>query len=107
MLVVSSETARRDVNDFCGRTENVYTLPFAMVPQPDWFERNSDDVARKYKLQERFVIFPSQLYRHKNHETLIRALAILKKRNCDSISLVLTGLPEDKRDPCHAPVFFA
>ena len=46
-------------------------------------------------------MFPSQFWKHKDHETLIRAMSILKHRGRRDVTLVLCGLPKDTRDLAH------
>jgi glycosyltransferase involved in cell wall biosynthesis len=48
------------------------------------------DVRSRYGLPERFLFFPAQLWPHKNHITIFKALAQLRSSGID-IPLVLTG----------------
>jgi glycosyltransferase involved in cell wall biosynthesis len=100
-LVVSSEDAKRDAEQFFDRRTNIATLPFALLPTREWFTRDPVSVARGCGLPERFVMFPSQFWKHKDHETLIRAMSILKQRGHHDITLVLCGMPKDTRDVAH------
>ena len=102
-LVVSSEDARRHAERFFGRTRNIHALPFPLVPTDDWYAERPVDVAARYRLPERFVIFPAQFWKHKDHKTLVAALALLRARRHNDINLVLTGWPHDSRDPGHGP----
>jgi glycosyltransferase involved in cell wall biosynthesis len=101
-LVVSSENAQRDAKRFFNRTKNVATLPFSLVATPEWFAHDPTDVARRYDLPERFLVFPSQFWKHKDHETLIRATGIVRSRGHDDMTLVLPGAMIDTRDETHA-----
>ena len=100
-LVVSSEDAKRDAERFFGRRTNIATLPFALLPTKEWSARDPVSVARSFDLPERFIMFPSQFWKHKDHETLIRAMSILKQRGRRDLTLVLCGLPKDTRDVAH------
>jgi glycosyltransferase involved in cell wall biosynthesis len=51
----------------------------------------SDDVCKRYALPERFLFYPAQLWPHKNHITLLRALKQIENKNGLKIPLVLTG----------------
>lgn len=102
-LVVSSEDARSHAARFFGRTHNVSVLPFPLVPSDDWYAARPADIAAQYGLPERFVIFPAQFWQHKDHKTLVAALALLRARRIDDMVLVLTGWPHDSRDPAHGP----
>jgi len=48
------------------------------------------DVKRKYNLPDKFLFFPAQLWKHKNHITVLKALKKLANEGLD-IPLVLTG----------------
>ena len=48
------------------------------------------EVKAKYRLPEAFLFYPAQLWHHKNHLTVLRALRRLRERNIE-IPLVLTG----------------
>jgi glycosyltransferase involved in cell wall biosynthesis len=100
-LVVSSEDAKRDAEQFFERRTNIATLPFALLPTSEWSRHDPMSVARGFGLPERFVLFPSQFWKHKDHETLIRAMLILKRSGRNDMTLVLCGMPKDFRDPAH------
>jgi glycosyltransferase involved in cell wall biosynthesis len=48
------------------------------------------EVVKRYGLPKSFLLYPAQLWHHKNHITILRALKRLRERNI-VISLVLTG----------------
>ncbi|NQV18407.1 MAG: glycosyltransferase family 4 protein [Armatimonadetes bacterium] len=55
--------------------------------------RNHNDILNilnKYSIPEKFLFYPAQLWKHKNHITVLRALNIMKKGGLD-VPLVLTG----------------
>jgi len=51
----------------------------------------TDDVCKRYNLPERFLFYPAQLWPHKNHITVLRALKQIESKNGLKIPLVLTG----------------
>src|SRR5579884_3508854 len=56
------------------------------------FELPADvDVIAKYKLPQRFLFYPAQLWPHKNHLTLLKALKHLETTSNLQVPLVLTG----------------
>jgi alpha-1,3-rhamnosyl/mannosyltransferase len=69
------------------------------IAQPDPDPGEAVDLRRLEALGVRppFLLYPAVTYPHKNHETLIRALAALRGRRPD-LSLVLTGAegPEEE-----------
>lgn len=53
--------------------------------------RDNSAVAERYELPRRFLFYPAQLWPHKNHLTVLRALKTLETRAGMKIPLVLTG----------------
>jgi glycosyltransferase involved in cell wall biosynthesis len=53
-------------------------------------------VPRTYGLPERFFFLPNQLWAHKNHICVVRALKILKEEKCEVV-VAATGNPLDMR----------
>ena len=49
------------------------------------------DVRSRLRFEPGFAFYPAQTWRHKNHVTLLRALATLRDRNGRRINLVCTG----------------
>jgi glycosyltransferase involved in cell wall biosynthesis len=52
---------------------------------------SASDVCGRYGLSERFLFFPAQLFLHKNHITVLRALKQIENRHGLKLPLVLTG----------------
>lgn len=48
-------------------------------------------VRRKFELPERFLFYPAQTWPHKNHESLLEALAIVRERDGQNIPLICSG----------------
>lgn len=56
------------------------------------FEKSGKtDVKSKYKLPEKFIFYPAQLWPHKNHITILNALKKLEIQEKRKFPLVLTG----------------
>jgi glycosyltransferase involved in cell wall biosynthesis len=68
----------------------------------DWQRGEPDAVRRKYGLPEKFLIFPGQFWKHKNHLTLFRAIRLLQERGLNDLVLVSTGYQHDYRFPEYA-----
>lgn len=52
---------------------------------------SAQDVCERYSLPERFLFFPAQLWPHKNHLTVLKALKQIEANHGLKIPLVLTG----------------
>ena len=62
---------------------------------------NHKRIIQKYKLPQKYLIFPSQFWVHKNHKRLFEAIAKIKHAGHADIHLVCTGYSTDHRYPQH------
>ena len=103
-MVVSSETARCDLLDaYDADPQQLSVYRFRTWADPAWFEDDPRQLADKHGLPKRFLMFPSQFWRHKDHLVLFEALKQLKGSG-EEVHLVLTGKDKDYRHPDHAPM---
>lgn len=58
------------------------------------------EAVSRYALPERFLYIANQFWRHKDHATAFEALRILRDKGME-VSLVCTGLQNDRRDPAY------
>ncbi|MFN0159988.1 MAG: glycosyltransferase family 4 protein [Burkholderiales bacterium] len=98
-VMVSSEDARRDCETyFKPAREKLCVVPFAVQVAPSVLESDLVALRAKYGLPSRFIYFPAQLWRHKNHLAVVEALDVLE-RNGKKVVVVCTGNPKDRRNP--------
>jgi glycosyltransferase involved in cell wall biosynthesis len=98
-ILLSSESALRDCRKFYpGVAGNVSVVRFATQPAPDLLTANSSQVRMKYGLPSKYFYLPNQFWRHKNHQVVVDALTILKKRRFDVV-VAATGSTKDPREP--------
>ena len=102
LVVTSSEDARRDVIEhFRCDAGRVAALPFCTAPENQWFDDDPAAVRARYGVPAKFLMFPSQFWRHKNHRVLFEALRILRARGLGDVVAVCTGAQTDYRHPAH------
>ena len=53
------------------------------------------DVRKRYALPPRYVLYPANTWRHKNHARLIEALARYRDETGEALALVLTGVGKE------------
>jgi glycosyltransferase involved in cell wall biosynthesis len=100
-VVLSSATSRDDLLRWYEvDVERVRVLRFRSMAAPEWYQGDPRAVARSLGLPDRFLIFPSQFWAHKNHRVLFKSLAILAARGLD-VHLACTGAPGDFRNDGH------
>jgi glycosyltransferase involved in cell wall biosynthesis len=98
-ILLSSESALRDFRKFYPSvTSNISVVRFATQPSPALLTANPSRVRMKYGLPPKYFYLPNQFWRHKNHQVVVDALTILKKRHFDVV-VAATGSAEDPREP--------
>lgn len=93
-ILTDSELGRKQVLDQYGRTKSdrVYVLPFS-VP----FYLNEQYGSTKSPVNGKYVFYPAQFWKHKNHEVLVRAISQLKQKGID-IKIVFVGSDKGNLD---------
>ena len=99
-LIVSSQDARADLMRWFPIADaRVSVLQFRTVLDPSWFELSPRTVTERFDLPLKFLTYPSQLWAHKNHRTVVAALSLLRARGRTDVVLVCTGREYDYRHP--------
>lgn len=93
-VVMMTEWGRRDIIDAFGLApDKVCVVPGASVlgayPAPSAAQIR--DTRAKFALPDEFAFFPAQTFPHKNHLTLLDALAVARDRHGVTIPLVASG----------------
>ncbi|MBD9678445.1 glycosyltransferase family 4 protein [Pseudomonas sp. PDM18] len=99
-VVFSSNAARMDFEEFYPEADvQKYVVHFATF-EPMQPELAPADVLSRYQLPERFYYCPNQFWIHKNHDTVIDAVKILKARGVEVV-VAFSGKEHDHRAPDH------
>lgn len=99
LVIVSSEAARNDLLAFSPEhAGKVRVLRFAAIKPLIQFGKRLD-LLQAHGIAGRFFYIPNQIWAHKNHQTVIEALALLK--DLPDISVVCSGSLTDYRNPNH------
>jgi glycosyltransferase involved in cell wall biosynthesis len=103
-IMLSSFTAQSDLEKFYPKSvSNTHVVRFAIDLDIRKHLEMGGQMRDAYSLPDRFFFLPNQFWRHKNHNIIIAALALLKARGKleDLLPIVLTGQPKDPRSPAH------
>ena len=99
-VFTNSKKTKNDAKKFYGKfPAEIHTIPYAPCIDPELTD-NNEDVIKDFNLNKNYFIICNQFWKHKNHETAIKAFADYIKKNGDA-DLVLTGNTNDKRFPEH------
>ncbi|QHO78255.1 glycosyl transferase [Bradyrhizobium sp. CCBAU 051011] len=98
-IMLSSKSALRDCQKlYPGVAHRTSVVRFATQPPPDLLTANPSDVIEHYGLPLKFFYLPNQFWRHKNHQVVVDALAILVNRG-DDVVVAASGSKHDAREP--------
>lgn len=91
-IQASSQFIKRDLLENLPRLrpEQIVVIPEG-VDIGEFATPSTIDVVAKYQLAEPFLYLPAQLWHHKNHVTVLKALDYLYRERGMTIPLVLTG----------------
>ena len=94
MVVAMTSSGRRDLLERYGLPDDkVGVVPWGSIlweyPQPS--QEDLDRVRARLSLPDGFLLYPAQTWPHKNHETLLEALALIRRREGLAVPLVCPG----------------
>jgi len=102
-VIVSNQCSYADAaRVYPENCQKLTVLPFTMYLGREWRKADPKPVLRGYNLPEKFLLLPSQFWKHKNHRTVFHAIKQLRDRGLKEVVLVCTGLPNDPRFPEYA-----
>lgn len=103
VVVLSSQVAVEDFNRFFpGHLATPRVWHFHSLLELD--QRAHDavtEVRNAHKLPDKYLYLPNQFWVHKNHVTVLRALAAIRQQKGLVIPLVCTGAQSDRRNASH------
>ena len=95
-LIVSFEHVKEDITkSYNIPSEKIDVCPIGMPVLKQVNQRRFDEVRGKYRLAKRYLLYPANTWRHKNHTGLLRALKLVHDKYEMKIPLVCTGHKED------------
>lgn len=94
LVSASTSRGRQDILTYYSMPANkIIVVPFAPAPTASKLlpQAEIDTIAQRLNLPERFLFYPAQTWRHKNHITLLHALAHLRDEANLVIPLICSG----------------
>ncbi|TDH23292.1 glycosyltransferase [Segetibacter sp. 3557_3] len=102
-LVLSSESSRNDLFKFYGNIKNpIHILRFVSLI-PELQPEKTPAVLKQYNIDARYFIVCNQFWPHKNHITVIEAVAILRQQGYEDFKVVFTGKTSSHRNKEYFP----
>ncbi len=72
-------------------SDQVHVIPEGVILEEFSQQRDHEALRLRYDLPEKFLFYPAQLWQHKNHLTILKALKQIETQEGVKIPLVLTG----------------
>lgn len=97
-IIADSEVGKEDIVNFYHiNPDKIFVFPY--LP-PTYLNKKVtlnelNKVKSKYNLPDNYIFYPANFWHHKNHQLIIKAIAILKEKNI-LIHAVFTGSKMDK-----------
>ncbi|MDR6304572.1 glycosyltransferase involved in cell wall biosynthesis [Nitrobacter vulgaris] len=99
IIMLSSQSALEDCEAFYPNMRGkASVVRFATQPSAELLTADPLGILDQYKLPRSFFYLPNQFWRHKNHQVVIDALAILASRGLDVV-VAASGSKDDPREP--------
>lgn len=100
VVVLSSKMAESDFHRFYpNAAPKTRVMNFISYLEPEYFQLNPQETKEKYQLPDNFFLVSNQFWPHKNHNLIVEALGILKKRNIFP-TIICTGSFNSDSEHC-------
>jgi glycosyltransferase involved in cell wall biosynthesis len=97
-VILSSQDAYNDCLQFDKMSkEKLHVLQFVSQPDPTVFTLEAGFINNKHKVPEKYFYLPNQLWKHKNHLCVFKAIKNLKTKGIE-INLLCSGSLSDYRN---------
>jgi len=102
-VMVTSLDGHKDLMRWFPTDENKVSIcPYPFIPESSWYSKEPQKAIQKYRLPNKYLMFPSQFWAHKNHKMLFEVIRILvKEKGMQDVVLVCSGRQHDYRFPGH------
>ena len=102
-VVLSSEDARKDYTKLFNNYERkAKVLQFVSQPSKKIYRiRSTKEIEKKYKFSGKYFYLPNQLWKHKNHIVVLKALNLIKRER-KAVLVISTGYLKDYRNRTYA-----
>lgn len=101
-VVVSYDHVKEDIQQFFQKDSNLVSVLLLKMDNL-WFKNISMSSQNEYNIEfSKYILYPANFWKHKNHQKLIEAIYILKTEKNLNVNLILTGDYEKNQGPCIA-----
>jgi glycosyltransferase involved in cell wall biosynthesis len=94
VILVDSKLGRQHVIESYGNVLNAKVIVLPFLPPPYVLKhdtnKNYSYVKDKYGLYDKYIFYPAQFWKHKNHHGLVRAIKLLQQKG-ESVNVIFAG----------------
>lgn len=99
-IVLSSHDALQTFKQlFPTSNARLYVLRFAVTNNLPQTDESEAALLERYQVRKPYFFIPNQFWAHKNHLTVLKALALLRKNGHSDVRIVFSGKEHDYRNP--------
>jgi glycosyltransferase involved in cell wall biosynthesis len=100
LMFVDSQIGKEDVENFYNvPSDRLLILPtLAQINHLALKHTTSEDVLKKYGLKNNYLFYPAQLWIHKNHRLIVKAMNLLMSKYKITLTSVFTGSKQGEYD---------
>lgn len=83
LILVDSEVGKQQMLECYGEYSEVLANKIVVLPfiAPDYVYHRKGEVFQKEEMFKKYIFYPAQFWKHKNHKNLLLAMSALKKKN--------------------------
>lgn len=102
-ILVDSEIGKQQaIDSYDCSSHKIHVLPY-VAPRYVYSSQEQVNFCERHDLPARYVFYPGQLWKHKNHINLIRAIDLLRKKGL-SVNAVFSGAPKNGADDIYREI---
>ena len=96
-IIVSFPHVKADIEKYF-HVKDLDSIKVCPILSSNWFKKkegiNAESLLKKFEISNRFLLYPAQTWKHKNHEILLQAFKLTLNQLSD-IQLICTGEKND------------
>ena len=98
IVIVSYNHIKEDIKKYFNKNENQI---FVLLLKMDnlWFKKYENNNVQKIEIFDKYIFYPANFWKHKNHKKLIEAIQFLKLKKGIKINLILSGDNKNHEGP--------
>ena len=98
IVIVSYNHIKEDIKKYFNKNENQIFVQLLKMDNL-WFKKYENNNVQKIEIFDKYIFYPANFWKHKNHKKLIEAIQFLKLKKGIKINLILSGDNKNHEGP--------